>query len=102
MGTDKINIQDENRKPQKGEIVKNKKKFCRLWFVFLGASLLLAGNATAADKVVVVPLGGTVGNATAADVVKGKTFSSEAAGKGVTGTLEQHPMGKSYTNSPTA
>jgi len=63
--------------------------------------LILGGNvpATAADRVVVIPLGGTVGNATAADVVKGKTFSSKVAGKGVTGTLVRHPMGQTYTNS---
>jgi formylglycine-generating enzyme required for sulfatase activity len=61
--------------------------------------LLLVCDAVAADQVVVVPLGGTVGNATAADVVKGKTFSSKAAGKGATGTLAQHPMGQRYTNS---
>ncbi len=59
---------------------------------------MLAGTATAADRVVVIPLGGTVGNATAADVIKGKTFSSKAAGKGVTGTLDLK-VGKIYTNS---
>ena len=36
----------------------------------------------------VVPPGGTMGNATAADVINGKTFSSQAAGKGATGTLK--------------
>ena len=78
--------------------MRKNKRFSLLHFL-AGASLLLACNAVAADKVVVIPLGGTVGNATAADVVKGKTFSSKAAGKGATGTLEQHPMGQSYTNS---
>ncbi len=54
-------------------------------------------HGIAADKVVVVPLlGGTVGNATSADVVKGKIFSSKAAGKGVMGTLVQHPMGQTF------
>ena len=67
--------------------------------ILSGILLLFATAATAADKVVVVPLGGTVGNATAADVVKGKTFSSQTVGKGATGTLEQHPMGQSFTNS---
>ncbi|HHL33604.1 MAG TPA: formylglycine-generating enzyme family protein [Desulfobulbaceae bacterium] len=64
-----------------------------------GVLLLLSGYATAADRVVVIPLGGTVGNATAADVVKGKTFSSKAAGKGVTGTLVLPPTAQTYTNS---
>jgi membrane-bound ClpP family serine protease len=53
--------------------------------------LLMYGTASAADKVVVIPLGGTVGNATAADVVKGKTFSSKTAGKGASGTLDLPP-----------
>jgi len=57
---------------------------------------LLPSAAPAADKVVVIPLGGAPGNATAADVVKGKTFSSKAVGKGVTGTLERHPMAQTY------
>ncbi len=60
---------------------------------------LLPTVSTAADRVVVIALGGTMGNATAADVVKGKTFSSKTAGKGVVGTLGRHPMGQSYTNS---
>lgn len=44
--------------------------------------------ASAADKVVVLPYGGTVGDATITDVLKDKTFSSRVAGRGVTGTLE--------------
>ena len=64
-----------------------------------GVLLLFFGYATAADKVVVVPLGGTVGNAVATDVVKDKTFSSKAAGKGVTGTLEIRDGSTLYTNS---
>jgi formylglycine-generating enzyme required for sulfatase activity len=67
--------------------------------VVMGAFFMLSGTALAADRVVVVPLGGTVGNATAADVVKGKTFSSRAAGKGVSGTLELPPTAQTYTNS---
>lgn len=67
--------------------------------VILSTLLLFATSVSAADKVVVVPLGGTVGNATSADVVSGKIFSSKTAGKGVTGTLTQHPMGQSFTNS---
>jgi len=57
---------------------------------------LLPSAAPAADKVVVIPLGGAPGNAVAADVVKGKTFSSRAAGKGVAGILERHPMAQTY------
>ena len=60
---------------------------------------LLPSAAPAADKVVVIPLGGAPGNAVAADVVKGKTFSSRAAGKGVTGTLEIRDGSTIYTNS---
>jgi len=64
--------------------------------VIVGAVFLLCATASAADTVVVVPLGGAVGNATAADVVKGKTFSSRAAGKGVSGTLVRHPMAQTF------
>ena len=53
--------------------------------------------AEAQNKVVVVPLGGAPGNAVPNDVVKGKTFSSEA-GKGLTGTLELK-AGEIFTNS---
>jgi len=60
---------------------------------------LFTATATAADRVVVIPLGGTVGTATAADVVKGKTFSSKAAGKGVIGTLKFRDGAKLYTNT---
>jgi formylglycine-generating enzyme required for sulfatase activity len=45
------------------------------------------------------PFGGTVGNATASDVVKGKTFSSKTAGKGVVGTLQVREGGTIYTNT---
>ena len=64
-----------------------------------GVLLLFSGYATAADRVVVIPLDGTVGNATAADVVKGKTFSSRTAGKGAIGTLEIRDGSTIYTNS---
>ncbi|HHD64340.1 MAG TPA: formylglycine-generating enzyme family protein [Desulfobulbaceae bacterium] len=60
---------------------------------------LLPSAAPAADKVVVIPLGGAPGNAVAADVVKGKTFSSRAAGKGATGSLKIRAGGTIYTNS---
>ncbi|MCD6388611.1 MAG: formylglycine-generating enzyme family protein [Desulfobulbaceae bacterium] len=62
---------------------------------------MLQSVVSAADRVVVITLGGevAVGNATAADVVKGKSFSSKAAGKGVTGTLVLPPCAQSYTNS---
>lgn len=42
------------------------------------------------EQVIVVPLGGAVGDATPSEVLKGKTFSS-AKGKGLTGTLELNP-----------
>jgi Protein of unknown function (DUF1566) len=48
--------------------------------------LLFTVSALAANKVVVVPLGGAVGNAKTADVLKGKTFSSKE-GKGLVGTF---------------
>ena len=53
--------------------------------------------AAAQNKVVVVPLGGAVGDAVPSDVVKGKTFSSKA-GKGLTGTLELPPGAQTFTN----
>lgn len=62
-------------------------------------SLLLTPTLSmAADKVVVVPLGGAAGDATVADVVKGRTFSSKQ-GKGLTGTLELPTKIQTYTNS---
>jgi formylglycine-generating enzyme required for sulfatase activity len=54
-------------------------------------------EATAQNKVVVIPLMGSVGNATASDVLKGKTFSS-TAGEGFTGTLEIRGGSTIYTN----
>lgn len=67
-------------------------------FTLIAATMcLLSAPVSAQDKVVVIPLGGgATGNATAADVVQGKTFSS-ASGKGQTGTLVQHPMAQTYT-----
>ncbi len=66
--------------------------------IILFTILLFTVFAIASDKVVVVPLGGeAVGDATAADVVKGKIFSSKAAGKGVTGILEHYPIDQTYT-----
>lgn len=76
----------------------------RLSAYFLSAGvactfLFICSAVCAADKVVVVPLmGGAVGNATPADVLAGKTFSS-SAGKGLVGTLEPHPMEQPFTNS---
>lgn len=64
-----------------------RKKFSTLTF---GIMLLSVFPVFANDKVVVVPMGGAVGNAVPGDVMKGKTFSSEA-GKGLTGTLELPP-----------
>ncbi len=81
-----------------GEVMK--KRYGINAFIGLVATMcMLNSPASAHEKVVVVPLGGTVGNATVADVVKGKTFSSKAAGKGVSGTLELQPTAQSYTNS---
>ncbi len=57
------------------------------WVVVASMLVFLSGASAFAQGVVVVPLGGAVGDATPADVVKGKTFSC-AAGKGLTGTLE--------------
>ncbi len=62
--------------------------------------LFINSSAAAHESVVVIPLlGGAEGDATVADVVKGKTFSSKEAGKGATGTLELPPTAQSYTNS---
>lgn len=61
------------------------------YFIYFVAALTICLSmsvAEAQNKVVVVPLGGAPGNATADDVVKGKTFSSSVAGKGAIGTLE--------------
>ena len=71
----------------------------RLLFITGTIVFLLYSHALAADKVVVVPLGSTIGNATASDVLKGKTFSSKKAGKGATGTLEIRDGSSIYTNS---
>ena len=69
-----------------------------LGIISLSALLLFAVSAIAQTKVVIVPLGGAVGDAVASDVVSGKIFSSKAAGKGVTGTLSI-PGRIFYTNS---
>ena len=54
--------------------------FCSI--AILAATLcLFNSSASAHEKVVVVTLGGTVGNATTADVVKGKTFSRQCQPK---------------------
>ncbi len=57
-------------------------------------------SAHAADRIAVIPLlGGAVGNAQVSDVVKGRTFSSKAAGKGAVGTLVLPPCVQTFTNS---
>jgi formylglycine-generating enzyme required for sulfatase activity len=71
---------------------------CCLSF-FVISLCMLNSPASAHEKVVVVPLSGTVGDALTSDVLKGKTFSSKAAGKGVKGTLELSPTAQSYTNA---
>ncbi len=43
---------------------------------------MLTGNGFSANNVVVIPLNSLEGNAATSDVVKGKIFSSRAAGKG--------------------
>lgn len=58
---------------------------------------LVTHSALAETNVVVVPLGGSVGDALASDVVKGKTFSS-TKGKGLTGSLDLK-VGKIFINS---
>lgn len=66
----------------------------------MATCLIWTGSVvSAADKMVVIPFGTTVGNATAADVRKGKSFSSNAAGKGVSGSLEIRDGSTIYTNS---
>lgn len=55
--------------------------------------VLFAAAAQAQIRVVVVPMGGATGDAVAADVVAGKTFSSKA-GKGLTGTRSPGVLGK--------
>jgi formylglycine-generating enzyme required for sulfatase activity len=79
--------------------MKKKHVFC--WLIAGGAITLLmsCSFAVAADRVVVVPLGGAVGDATVSDVVKGKTFSSKK-GKGLTGTLD--PIAASTGNATPA
>lgn len=77
--------------------MRNKYGFCSLAIGAATTCLLSCSLAVAADTVVVIPMGGTEGNATVSDVVKGKTFSSKAAGKGVAGSLEIRAGG--YTNS---
>ncbi len=67
--------------------------------VLAAVLLIFSGNLAAADKVVVIPLGGTVGNAVSSDVIKGKTFSSKAAGKRAIGSLEIRDGSTFYTNS---
>jgi len=53
-------------------------------------------GSLAADKVVVIPLlGGAVGNATVADVVKGKTFSNKEK-KNLEGIRPPAPIGTDY------
>lgn len=55
--------------------------------------VLVAVAAQGQTRVVVVPMGGAPGDAVAADVVEGKTFSSKA-GKGLTGTRSPGVLGK--------
>ncbi len=60
--------------------------------------LVVSTIAIAADRVVIVPLGGLKGNAEASDVIHGITFSSKS-GKGITGTLVLPPTMQTFTNT---
>ncbi len=71
--------------------------FCLLAGVASGF-IFTCSSVSAADKVVVIPLGSAVGNAVTSDVVKGKTFSSRS-GKGLTGSLKIREGSTIYTNS---
>jgi len=89
-----------------------KKKVYSLPIVSFLLAGILAGSSLAANRVVVVPLGGAkaTGDSVAADVLTGKTFSSDA-GVGLTGTLVHNPestgdavaadvlAGKTFSNS---
>ncbi|HHL35312.1 MAG TPA: DUF1566 domain-containing protein [Desulfobulbaceae bacterium] len=59
--------------------------------ILAGILLTLSCNVQGAEKVVVVPLFSATGDAAAADVLAGKTFSS-ATGKGLTGTRSPAPV----------
>lgn len=71
----------------------------KVLFLIPCALLLFSNISSATDKVVIIPLLGTVGNARAANVMEGKTFSSKVAGKGVTGSLKLRAGAVLYTNS---
>ena len=71
----------------------------KVLFLVSCALLLFSNISSATDKVVIIPLLGTVGNARAANVMEGKTFSSKVAGKGVTGSLKLRAGAVLYTNS---
>lgn len=76
--------------------MQKKSVICMLLSAVVSIFFTMSPFAFAADKVVVIPFGGAVGNATAADVVQGKTFSSQT-GKGLTGTLDLPPTMQTYT-----
>jgi formylglycine-generating enzyme required for sulfatase activity len=79
--------------------METKAEICKLLAGAVTLLLMTDSFAAAETQVVVLPIGGTVGNATAADVVKGKTFSSRKAGRGVKGTLELPHNAQTFTNS---
>ncbi len=64
----------------------------------VGLVLTVCSTVVAHERTVIVPLGGSTGDAMASDVVKGKTFSSRVAGKGVAGALELPPTMQTFTN----
>lgn len=67
----------------------------------LATLLLFAVSTIAADKVVIVPLGGkkTTGDAVAADVLEGKTFSNKNE-VGIIGTISIQTIDPLSTNLP--
>ena len=58
-----------------------------------------SSSVLAADKVVIIPLSGAVGDATVEDVVRDKTFSNKT-GKGLTGTRFPALLKKSGQTTP--
>lgn len=60
--------------------MKTNAEICRLLAGAVTLLLMTGSFAATEAQVVVLPIGETVGNATAADVVKGKMFSSRTAG----------------------
>lgn len=75
-----------------------KKRISCLLLEIIAIFYLFSVTTYAADRIVVIPLNGAIGDAIASDVIKGKVFSSKA-GKGLTGTLEIRDGNRYFTNS---